>query len=308
MPGHWDFNESTGQAYWVEDPEPTPYVPVQPTGPDVWNYYQEFGNPAGSTEPYLPLVTRNDNGADNSWRNELAGNDPTLYDRGNGRRQWSGFDNNLDSWSPSWGEAPNGWDTGAYGYGEMLRRLNYNAYGLGAGGVGPGVQRSQTPSGATANPASSGNRGGGGGGGDTPVPVDPYAWMADFGGAAIFKAFLRNAGEKLQDYYTRLGGDPLKTLVNKYQELKGYSPSQTLKSMMISALGWEGGIDPVTLQPIANMPTNPMLENLAKTGGNYSGYNKNLGVRVVGTRPWYEVTKGWQEYSPVAAASWPPAS
>jgi hypothetical protein len=151
-----------------------------------------------------------------------------------------------------------------------------------------------------------GQQGGGGGGGWSPPVVDPYAWMGDFGGPAIFKAYLRSAGERLQDYYTRFGGDPLKTLVNKYQEIKGMAPTAELRSMMVGALGWGNEVDPNTLEPVSVMPDSPLLQSLAKSGGNYAGLDKNRGVRYMGTRPWTDITRDFKQFAAPGAAIWPP--
>ena len=126
-------------------------------------------------------------------------------------------------------------------------RDQYNAANVGAGGTrgqgwGPGnpdweqAQRQATVGGGAPRPAPGGGGGGwGGGGGGGPAPVDPYAWMADFGGPAIFKAFLRTPGERVQDYYKRHGGDPLKTIL-EVPGNQGYAPTTELRSMMVGAL------------------------------------------------------------------------
>jgi hypothetical protein len=132
--------------------------------------------------------------------------------------------------------------------------------------------------------------------------------MADFGGPDVFKAYLRNAGERIQDYYTRLAGDPLKTLVNKYQTIKGMAPTTELRNMMVGALGWGGVIDPNTLEPVAIGPNSELLQGIAKTGGNYNSYNKNTGLRMVGTRPWTDISRDFKQWSVPGAAVWPPAT
>ncbi len=247
MGGSWQFNESTNQPYWVEDPPPETRDQI-----DLANLRDPWNTPYTG---YLPVVTK-----------------PAL------------------GVSPPPGQQYNEWP---YGYGGPLS------------GGGPGTTTGG--GGGTPAPSPTGDGGGGwGNGGGGPAPVDPYAWMADFGGPAIFKAFLRTPGERVTDYYKRHGGDPLKTILAKYQEIKGYAPTTELRSMMVGALGWGGVIDPNTLEPISQMPTSPLLENLAKTGGNYASYNKGTGLRYVGTRPWTEITRGFQDYSPVGAATWPP--
>jgi hypothetical protein len=198
-------------------------------------------------------------------------------------------------WGKDWSDPYAGTSQGA---GWNFMRNQYNAAGVGAGGTGPG------PGGGNGNPNP--GPGGGGGGGWSPPVVDPYAWMGDFGGPAIFKAYLRSAGERLQDYYTRFGGDPLKTLVNKYQEIKGMAPTAELRSMMVGALGWGNEVDPNTLEPVSVMPDSPLLQSLAKSGGNYAGLDKNRGVRYMGTRPWTDITRDFKQFAAPGAAIWPP--
>jgi hypothetical protein len=243
---------------------------------------------------------------------------------------WSGEDEWVDDPPPqepiNWNDPY--WGQNAQGEGNAFKRWQYEQAGVGAGGTAPysapeGMQYNQWPGGyggalssninsfpnkTTAGGATGGNPtpgggGGGGGGGGTP---DPYAWMADFGGPAIFKAFLRNPGEKVTDYYNRHGGDPLKTILAKYQEIKGMAPTTELRQMMVGALGWGGVIDPNTLEPVSVAPNSAILDNLAKTGGNYNSYNKGSGLRMVGTRPWTEVAGGFANYAAPGAAIWPP--
>ena len=191
-----------------------------------------------------------------------------------------------------------------YGYGNQGQDVNA---GLGYssnwntptdGGGGGGTQQQQRQQG--------GGGGGGGGGWTPPPPPDPYAWMDKFGGKAVFSRFMRSAGENMQKYYARHGGDPVKTVINKFQELQGYAPDSIMKNLAIGALGLGGVIDPDTLDPIYNMPESSYLSRLMKSGPSAAGLTRQRlgGIRTLKGNDWWSMSNALKPWAPEQAASW----
>ena len=130
--------------------------------------------------------------------------------------------------------------------------------------------------------------------------------MNKFGGKNIFKALQRQAGERMQAYYARLRGDPVKTVINKFQELQGYSPDTTLRTLALGALGVGGVIDPDSLEPIFNMPDSNYLNRLQAGGKSLAGLTRQKlgGVRTLHSNDWWSMNNALRPWAPTESAAY----
>lgn len=291
MPGHYE-DDGTGEIVWVEDP---------------WTYGQEF---AGAGQVGQNGWQQSGGTSPDVWdyNREFAG---TGYTSGQSDQQeqgagWAAMRNQYNQASSGAGGAQGGYNNpnnpwGIAGIGGMM-----------SGGGMPGAPSPTYPGGTPAGPGGGtpggpgGNTGGGGGGGGGYVAPDPLAWMDKFGGKAIFKAMQRLAGEKMQGYYSRLRGDPVKTVINKFQELQGYSPDTTLRTLALGALGVGGVIDPDSLEPIFNMPDSNYLNRLAAGGKSLAGLTRQKlgGVRTLHGNDWWSMNQALKPWAPTESASY----
>ena len=140
-------------------------------------------------------------------------------------------------------------------------------------------------------------------------PPDPYAWMEKFGGKAFITPFLKQPGERLKDYYARMGGDPVKTLLQKYQEINGFDADMNMRAMAIGALGLTGIIDPQSLEEVFSMPQSDYLSNLMKAGPSMAGLTRSKGfgggLRTMKGNDWWCMTNALKNWAPTAAAPTP---
>jgi hypothetical protein len=137
--------------------------------------------------------------------------------------------------------------------------------------------------------------------------------MAKFGGKDFVKLFLKKPGETLANYYSRMGGDPVKTLIAKYQELEGMDPDMNMRAMAIGALGLTGIIDPTTLEEVFSMPQSDYLSNLMKAGPTQAGLTRFKtpqagnagGLRTLKGNDWWSMGNALKTWAPVEAAKPP---
>jgi hypothetical protein len=120
---------------------------------------------------------------------------------------------------------------------------------------------------------------------------------------------VRQPGESLKNYYERLGGDPVKTLMNKYTEMKGYAPGSEQRQQAIQALGLFGIIDPETLEERFSMPDSDYLGNVMKSGASTAGLTRNKlgGVRTMHGNDWWNMSRALKTWAPTQQANAPKA-
>jgi hypothetical protein len=134
--------------------------------------------------------------------------------------------------------------------------------------------------------------------------------MAKFGGKDIFTRMMRQAGEKMQMYYSRHGGDPVKTVINKFQELQGYAPDTMMKTLAIGALGLGGVIDPDSLNPIFDMPDSNYLNRLQAGGKSLAGLTRQKlgGIRTLKSNDWWSMHNALRPWAPTEQATYTPTT
>ena len=286
MPYRWDPGEMT----WVWEDEP----PEPPSG-DIWPQPGSTGGTMGNWDPQSSQFQNSlYNALTQAWQ-QAAGNPYAGF-------AGIGSGNNAEATEPGGGgdgsrRRFNRWDQA---YEDETRPGGPNE-----GYVFPPQPGTTGTTGGPGAPPPPPPPPGGGGGGGAP---DPYAWMAKFGGKDFVKLFLKKPGERLKDYYARMGGDPVKTLIAKYQEIEGMDPDMNMRTLAIGALGLTGIIDPTTLEEVFSMPQSEYLGSLMKAGPSLANFSRGKmggGLRTLKGKDWWSMRESMKTWAPTGAAAPP---